>query len=165
MTEAIFGLIGVVIGALVTGGVTYALARRQESVDMRAGLRLVGEEYKDLLFVVNLLVAWLEEVADNPIPPSAWGPWRGVSTRQWEQHRALLAARLSPADWDLITNGKLAHQVIQALQDVPSPDASLRKSGLDALKEQQQRLPGIIQRLAVLSGAPQPQASSDRLGG
>jgi hypothetical protein len=41
MTEAIFGLVGVVVGALVTGGVSFALAWRTERSDILAGLRLL----------------------------------------------------------------------------------------------------------------------------
>lgn len=112
MTEAIFGLIGVVTGALVTGWVTYVMARRQESAALRAALRLVGDEYGDLWWVLSILPGYMERTGDWP--DSDWEPWRRTSRKQWEKHRDVLAARLTPADWNLIESGGDIHRSLQS---------------------------------------------------
>jgi hypothetical protein len=47
MTAAIFGLIGVVIGALITGGTNDALQVRAERRELRAAARLMLQELTD----------------------------------------------------------------------------------------------------------------------
>ncbi|HVE67448.1 MAG TPA: hypothetical protein VNB64_02585 [Solirubrobacteraceae bacterium] len=47
MTEAIFGLVGVVIGAGLTGGVQYVLAVREERESRRAVCRVLAERQQE----------------------------------------------------------------------------------------------------------------------
>jgi hypothetical protein len=49
VAEAIFGLVGVVVGALVTGGVQLILDWRREQRDLRRTKRLVGAELREVL--------------------------------------------------------------------------------------------------------------------
>ena len=44
MTEAIFGLIGVVVGGLISGGLSLILEWRKERVAARVAARLVRED-------------------------------------------------------------------------------------------------------------------------
>jgi hypothetical protein len=57
VAEAIFGLIGVVVGALITGGVEYVMRVREEKTEMRAAARLTHAE---LGFAETLYTALLE---------------------------------------------------------------------------------------------------------
>ena len=52
MTDAVFGLLGVLVGGAITGWTTYALERRRERAAARVAARLVRE---DLLPGVLLL--------------------------------------------------------------------------------------------------------------
>jgi hypothetical protein len=42
--QAVFGLIGVIVGALITGGVGWTLGRRREQRDVRAAARLLRND-------------------------------------------------------------------------------------------------------------------------
>ena len=92
MIEAIFGLVGVVIGGVLTGGINYFLESRREQRAIRAAARLVkvelGVNHHEL---TNLRVAekWLSD--------------RPFSTKEWNKHRDLLASALSVDAWDVIT--------------------------------------------------------------
>lgn len=63
-SEAIVGLIGVVIGGMLTGGVEYVLERRRESRRARASTRLVGVALGDIQAFIQMSIAlrkWLGE--------------------------------------------------------------------------------------------------------
>jgi hypothetical protein len=46
MTEAIFGLVGVAIGGLLNGGVTWLIERGRLQGDVKVAARLVASELK-----------------------------------------------------------------------------------------------------------------------
>lgn len=153
MSEAIFGLVGVVVGALITGGVDYVLDRRRERATLRAALRLIGDEYKDLLGVVDLALmasAW---------PRSHRYSRLILTADQWERNRDVLAAQLSPVDWELIAQGRDVRHGLQHYMDEHEHEEELIELILDSnesilLEAWQETLERIIMRTAVLSGAP-----------
>jgi hypothetical protein len=154
MGEAIFGLVGVVVGAVVAGGVDYALDRRRERAGLRAALRLVEDEYKDLLSVVAIVLqmrVW---------PPSDWQAWRSTSRDQWETHRDVLAARLSAADWELIAQGRDIHRRLAGYIEEHGPGKQLtverivEDGELRSLEAWRDTLERIIERIRELTGAP-----------
>lgn len=92
MSAAIFGLIGVVVGALVTGGVDYVMQRRREKAELRQARRVVAGELSDLWYQLETITAgdrWPGEV------PEEW-----FASRMWEAHRPVLASQLSDEDWN-----------------------------------------------------------------
>ena len=153
MSEAIFGLVGVVVGALITGVVDYVLDRRRERATLRAALRLIGDEYKDLLGVVDLaLMARAWPLSDR---------YRRLirTDDQWERNRDVLAAQLSPVDWELIARGRDVRHGLQHYMDKHEHEKELVELILDSnesilLEAWQETLERIIMRTAALSGAP-----------
>lgn len=89
MAEAIFGLVGVVIGALVSGGVAFAIARRTETRKALASARLVQDE---------LTAAAYELTA----PLQAFAVAR-LSQQRWIDHQGVLAEALNTQEWTYVT--------------------------------------------------------------
>lgn len=93
MTEAIFGLIGVVIGAFLSGAVALAVEARRERRDCIVASRLVSDEISTLSVEVGF---WIKEkaVSDDiwPLPRSSW-----------DEHRAALARTLPAPDWEMVS--------------------------------------------------------------
>jgi hypothetical protein len=82
MSAAVIGLIGVIIGGVLTGGVEFALEHRREKRRGQAAARLVHAALTDIdSFVKASLVrrAWLGDPAD------------ALSDAQWLEQRAILA--------------------------------------------------------------------------
>jgi hypothetical protein len=95
VAEAIFGLIGVLVGALVTSGWELVMDRRHERKAQKRALRLVTYE-------IQLLVIHLETVVDHGTAPSNTSPGfreRFMPTEMWEAHRETLADAVSDEVW------------------------------------------------------------------
>jgi hypothetical protein len=116
MEEATFGLIGVVVGALVTGGVTWTLARRREQRDVRAAARLLRN---DLLKAEGMLSHALNE--------SRWWPRdRELPTSLWREERRYLAAELENFDdWEPIGRAFTELEELSLYVEVRSLEADL----------------------------------------
>jgi hypothetical protein len=59
---AIFGLIGVVVGAVVTGGVDFILEKRREDAEQKRARRLIAGE-------LQLVAVHLEQASEQPATP------------------------------------------------------------------------------------------------
>ena len=102
VSQAIFGLIGVVVGALTTGGTQLYLAWRGERREIRRAKRLVASE----LAQNGVLLAAVS--AQKQVPYYAEG--RPLVTSAWEQTRSHLALAL---DEDLFTRLALAYSLLE----------------------------------------------------
>ncbi|MGE3796089.1 MAG: hypothetical protein AB7I38_19500 [Dehalococcoidia bacterium] len=91
MTEAIFGLVGVVVGGLITGGLQWWDRWDQRRIRRRAALRLVLNELRANLNAIRFAHEH-----------GRW--WRDgrVSLDALRTHRAELAAVLSDEEWEWI---------------------------------------------------------------
>ena len=56
VTAAIFGLLGVVVGGLVTGGVDFMLEQRRERAEQKQAQRLVGDEIESIVAGLDYIV-------------------------------------------------------------------------------------------------------------
>jgi hypothetical protein len=144
LVEAIFALIGVIVGALIAGVIGVTRVLRREAQNLRAALRLVDEE-------TGLWRSQLEETLDHDV----WQPGLiDLPSDQWFAHRKVLAARLASVDWDPFASNALALEAIrnivplgtlsQSSNALPPPlSADHRKTvekGVEALKETQKLL-------------------------
>lgn len=99
MTEAIFGLIGVVVGGLISGGLSLILEWRRERVAARVAARLVRED----LLPVSL---GIEDVFDG----RAWSQRsdRQSRERSWVEHRSRLATVMKYEDYAAVVQAQIA---------------------------------------------------------
>jgi len=90
VTQAIFGLVGVVIGGLITGFVQGVQEWRRDRADLRAAARLLLRELQ--LAIVGLRIARpkMETGVVTAIP---------ANLTVWAEKQGLLARALSDADW------------------------------------------------------------------
>jgi hypothetical protein len=89
VAEAIFGLVGVVVGALVTGGVEFLAERRRESSLRRKAARLVEAE-------LDQAARALETALD------AGRSWNPPSVPSWAEYAPVLADSLDTDDWQVV---------------------------------------------------------------
>ena len=115
MTAAIFGLIGVVVGAAINGAVTSWHQRRVERSDFRSAARLVRSE----------LVRFrsLAREAGRHIPEHL-PQLHEAAPILWQSNRAVLARSLGEEDWELVAR---AYAHVDALTSVLvfEPDGTL----------------------------------------
>jgi hypothetical protein len=115
MTAAIFGLLGVIVGAVINGVVTAALQRRTDRADQRSAARLVRSElvgYRSLAL----------EAAQRP--PDHLPQLQNATPVLWQSNRTVLARALSDQHWALVAR---AYAHVDALVSVLvfEPDGTL----------------------------------------
>lgn len=100
MTEAIFGLFGVVVGGLLTGAREWVLARRKERGEARAAARRVSAELRDGLDIIG---EWLDAGW------WAWDYWQSPTV--WREEQMKLALTLPGESWSAVQHayGRLGH--------------------------------------------------------
>jgi hypothetical protein len=86
MGPAIIGLVGVVVGALVSGAASFLMARRGEQQQARAAARLLESELTTVGSRLRVLNAGLERGSDNltDLRPLVRFP----PQEAWQTHRA-----------------------------------------------------------------------------
>jgi hypothetical protein len=152
--DAVLPLIGVVIGAVIGGGMTFLLDRRRERRAAKAGLRLVVLELrKTQLTWRNLTKAWDEA----PTPETA--DWliselkgRRLATTQWKSYQEILAASLPGEDWKALAD---AYAVIGLVDEAAqTANAEARMELPDVMNTTRWRVDAAIERLQRGTGPP-----------
>ena len=90
MLAAVFGLFGVIVGALTASASTWFFTRRREKREGQVATRLVRED-------VILSGSTLENVLR-----SGWWPELALPLEYWREHRSMLAGYLSASDWEQV---------------------------------------------------------------
>jgi hypothetical protein len=110
MSAAIYALVGVVIGGVITWGIELWRARRGEGDERRVAARLVADE------LGSIFVVWegMEEVEPR------FREWRERALRQeaWFAHRAVLARELDDKSWLAVRS---AYDALSMQEDPHSP--------------------------------------------
>jgi hypothetical protein len=106
MTEAIFGLLGVVIGGLIQGGANWSAERRREDWAARRAGRLLAPAFGRCQFILdaasNREVEW-GFIADEV----------GASLDEWPEHAAVLAGTVTQDDWNTVLRAVSACQRVR----------------------------------------------------
>ncbi len=106
MTEAAFGLIGVIIGGLLTGGVEYVMEKRREQRELRAVARLLAEQLRGAIAFIH---AELMPVENDPSIAFAT-----LETDAWREKRGVLASALPNDEWQGVAE---AFEILEALKE------------------------------------------------
>jgi hypothetical protein len=111
VTAAIFGLIGVVIGALITGGTNYVLQVRAERREIRAAARLTLQELTNTGDAIRIAIRLNNREF-----------LRGsTSEDEWKRHHLFLARHLSDEEWDTVAfaygEGTVVLVVLEGLEN------------------------------------------------
>jgi hypothetical protein len=103
MAQAIFGLIGVLVGGLLTGASQWWQTHQARQLKKRAAARLVLEELADTYAVVRAALgnsdettaaSALREDLDSGL----------LTDSAWKEHRPLLAEELPDDDWRVLAD-------------------------------------------------------------
>jgi hypothetical protein len=104
VTEAVFGLIGVVVGGVLTGAVAYVLERRRETREARIARRIMRAQFGQALKAV-----------DDGLKGKNWPP--GWDDKRWSDswvaHRQALAAKMDDDDFATLAHGALYMELLQ----------------------------------------------------
>jgi hypothetical protein len=147
MSEAIFGLIGVILGGFLTGGSNYWLRRRDERLKLRAAVRVLVTD-------VILTRDYLEET----ILAGAWNRLENDANLDrdlWERHELMLAQHLPDGDWEAVA-AAYRHGVIAGplLRGIIEPNERLERGRIlvSSLAQAEEILGRLAERLAPPGG-------------
>jgi hypothetical protein len=150
VVEAIFGLVGVVIGALVTGGVEFLAERRRDAGQQRKAARLLDTEFRDERGTIRLA-----------LDTGHWWPeWDRPSVPNWPEHARPLAGSLDTRDWsDVVLAAGLVRLVGESRPAEHGP-VEKHKDGLIKTAQALARAGVVLRRHA--GDEQQPTTSDDR---
>jgi hypothetical protein len=119
MEQAIFGLVGVVVGGLVSGGATYLMARRGERRRERAAVRLVEAELRHGANVAEYVLPPLLKDASAGSPQLVNSMRKALTglppPNAWNEYRGQLAELLDARDWYALAD---SYEALHALQNL-----------------------------------------------
>jgi hypothetical protein len=93
MTEAIFGLVGVIIGGMLNGGITWLVDRHRSKGAVKVAARLVLSELE-----------MIEVSATSALQSANCSQLTFGDNAEWIEHRATLAAELPDDEWSALDN-------------------------------------------------------------
>jgi hypothetical protein len=104
VATAVIGLVGAVIGGLLTGGGTYLLERRREQAEAKAARRIVRSQLLEATTAV-----------EDALKGSNWPPgWHAVTWSQtWSTYRPFLAKTMDVDDFDKLAVAYVRVQQVQ----------------------------------------------------
>ncbi len=108
MTAAIFGLLGVLVGGLITSVSNYHLAVRRD----RADQRIHAIEVKRAARLIELELAVAHTVAKGIVEMGLFSD-QPLSIESWQKWGPVLAPELSNADWDAVSLAIIAVERIE----------------------------------------------------
>jgi hypothetical protein len=112
MTAAIFGLLGVIVGALVNGGVASIVRREARRGERRVAARLVLAELDAL--ETTLSVSSDARVALEDFP---------LDTDAWHANSAVIAHTLNHSEWSRVSGAYgMLHMLNSVMRDVKTGD-------------------------------------------
>jgi hypothetical protein len=153
MGPAIIGLVGVIIGAMFSGGFSLLTTRRSNKQKARASSRLIETELRSAIIDLYALRANLEIGSDPSIRENILEP-----PTEWNTHRSSLAAILSNKDWYAIESAYESLEVLQTMATFQDhfPDGRPRNVSMTMITETIKSVEAGATSLSKLAGNPTP---------
>ena len=135
MANAIFGLVGVLVGGLIAAAAPYWMARRTEKVRARTSARMLEDDLRTINSRLRVHATALEakksgevdELMMGTLDPQITGSalHESLTLDSWHEHRPLLAETLDGKDWNSLSS---AYQWIEDAQRrfAPRSESSTR---------------------------------------
>ena len=108
MTAAIFGLIGVLVGASINGLIQWLMARRSEQNGARTAARLVTYELREY-----------QQLLQFALTSRRWDTGLWFSPAIWRLHQARLAGACSLSEWTPLERAYLGIEIVDGWHRVP----------------------------------------------
>jgi hypothetical protein len=118
MGQAVIGLVGVVVGALLSGGATYLMAKRAEANKARAAARLLEAELRPIAQGLDVLYRALERSGTKHVRVGQVVRHLPDSSRLWNEHKSLLAEVLDDADWYALASAYESIDIINRFSEL-----------------------------------------------
>lgn len=144
IANAIFGLVGVVVGGLVTFGIQEWTAWHKRVLESRVAARLTHTEFCAALAVLDEVM----RRADSGSTLPSWWSW-GDPLSAWRDCQSALAERLPLHAWQTVNNGALAIAHADLARRLGEEAGDPRPSGdaLNGLHEDQSVLAKAVELL------------------
>src|SRR4051794_30577007 len=103
VASGLFALAGVLVGAFSTALMTYFFSRREEDRRLQVATRLVREEILEAgpALETTLKRGWIADIE--------------LRLDSWQEHRAVLAGRLSEAAWEEVADAFMSLQRVKVM--------------------------------------------------
>jgi hypothetical protein len=113
MGEAIFGLVGVIVGGFITACSSYLLDRRREQADRQKERQSRATKLKTAARLIDEELARGQAAATIAFEDRHWwNPDEQLLTGAWQQYREFIAPELSQAAWHAVSIAIIAvHQL------------------------------------------------------
>lgn len=104
LLPAAFGLIGVIVGGLITAGSAFLLERRREKREREREQRIHDTEVRTAARLVELDVRLAHACAEISVKSLKWSPLplEPLTWHHWDKYRATLASELSTVEWGVV---------------------------------------------------------------
>ncbi|MGP0094701.1 MAG: hypothetical protein ACLPKB_32830 [Xanthobacteraceae bacterium] len=137
LEPAFVGFLGVLVGAIITTGANYFLAVRKEKADETRAKLARTNQIRTAARLIRYNLMQLSASIDATINTKMM-PLSGIGfpLTEWDNHKEVLAAELSDADWADVIVAVLAGSVVKIHQ----PDDLARAAVLDHLRRIQKLL-------------------------
>lgn len=165
MTEAIIGLVGVVVGAGIAGAVSFGLERRRDDQRVRAAARLLEQELEPFKYGLYALRASVGPPDETAFLKHA-GQLRDLTLDLWTTHRETLAGTLEVDEWYSVMYGYLGLGKLKREVEHASL-AQLAASAVfaDRVQSVESAVSGAVATLGRRGGRPVPEDEGSVLSG
>jgi len=123
MEAAIFGLIGVIVGGIITAGSTYLLDRRRERTERERDKRNHALEVKRAARSIDSELSWARAAAHSWADQKRWTspvvPLLSLSTEARQKYVDTIAPDLSDEAWLSVTFALQAVETIRVILAMP----------------------------------------------
>lgn len=118
LQAAWLALAAVLLGAIITAGITFWVARRKERADLAAERRRHAVEVRRAARLIDADLMIAETAARMTIESRKW--WytsQRLTSKEWQQRRDVIASEMSESAWKSVVTAGIAMDDLQSARD------------------------------------------------